>query len=392
MDDHIAIENCVICNSSTIESVECISSYIFFKGRKLDFTVNICSNCGHIFSKKVSKFCPYADDIEKYYDRQPKSINEISTFQLRQAYELLELFKDLKPVNYLEIGSSNAMLLRFLLENHKNINATLYEPSGASDYLKSLENIRVYDQSFLSMPNQNGNMDILVLSHCLEHFHFPNEVLTKSYDCLGEDGILYIEVPDGLRYDQSISYPLGFFHIHNFTCITLSILLEKCGFDIVDIDLRDDYPGMRVISRKSNKGVNAYTLPDQVRKISTILSKSWWAKYVKSVNRTLKKLDVVDENGKILIYACGLHTKVIFDNKPKWKHNNNVYVTDRNFKDIGYFEGKEVLDPSKIDYQMFDNVIVSSYAYQNQIVEFLTSKIDKNKIIYFYDNIFAYAI
>jgi len=386
---------CDICQFDLNGNENKLKSQIYFDKHTLKYSIDICDRCGHIFSKNISNYNPYETDVEKYYNRQHNDENEIPTdpFRNRQTKEILNIAGNRKSLNYVEIGSSDGLLFRNIRKQYKGeLKAVLIEVSGASNHLQS-KKVEVINKSIYEIDKIKFKAEVMVLSHSLEHFFNLNNVFEFIKSNISKNGTLYIEVPDGLRYDQSLSYPLGYFHVHNFTDITLVILLERIGCKIIDVQMRDDYPGLRVISQ-FNETSNILDM-EKIFNFSKIRATSWWEKILNRRKSLLEKLKerINDNDTKILVYGAGTHTISIFDYFTKWKTNDNIQIADMNWEKIEKFLGKKVMNPNNIDYSIYDLVIISSYAYQKDILNFIISKgVDKDNIVKFYSNIFSYNI
>jgi len=89
----------------------------------------------------------------------------------------------------------------------------------------------------------DGEYDLIMLRHVLEHDHHPRALLAKLGRHLTSDGILYIEVPNLSgwwcgrlsRRVNSNSLP---FHIFHFTAASLSTVIESAGLH-ADIGFND---------------------------------------------------------------------------------------------------------------------------------------------------------
>jgi hypothetical protein len=96
--------------------------------------------------------------------------------------------------------------------------------------------------------SKNQKMDLVTLSHSLEHFDPStlNESIAAISLALKDDGCIFIEVPD--EYGRNKMPP----HTVFFTVESLSILLQKHGFEIIATQLIKDSNTTSHISK--NKG------------------------------------------------------------------------------------------------------------------------------------------
>ncbi len=383
----ITFAYCPICKS--IKSPKkLLESEVMFNQKKLYFSVDMCQKCGHVYSKKTTNYNPYSSNMEKFYNRQYPDLDNVNQYQQRQTKEILELFKDKETFHYIEVGCSDGLLFRNILHHfQKPIKADLFELSQSANYLEDTNtNIHNVD---ITTSNISLQADIVVMSHSLEHIYNLDAMLSKIQKVLKKNGYLYIEVPDGLRVDTSISYPLGFYHLHNFTEYTLYLLLKKHGFAIIDIDARDNYPGIRAIAQK--KRIKDNMDFSSLEQFSLLKTNIWFQNYQKTRCEGIAKIPNID-NKKILIYGAGLHTKAILEFFPTWLTNQNIEIVDRQYQNFqGYYHNKKVISLENTNFTQYDYIIISSYSYQEEIKKILLSNnVSNEKIIQLYETIFAY--
>jgi SAM-dependent methyltransferase len=100
-----------------------------------------------------------------------------------------------------------------------------------------------------------GSADILILSHVFEHFPDPLDAMRKIEKLLHGHSLIYIEVPGVIDlknkkeylYDYQLYNVLA--HTYNFSLGTLSNIMAKCGFTLLD---GDEY--VRAIFTKGQSG------------------------------------------------------------------------------------------------------------------------------------------
>lgn len=90
----------------------------------------------------------------------------------------------------------------------------------------------------------DGNYDVVVLSHVLEHVLEIREALDLIHHSLAPGGLLVVEVPDSHRFHRYVHIPYQDFnteHINHFSPSILSALIESAGFECVA--LQEDVAG-----------------------------------------------------------------------------------------------------------------------------------------------------
>ncbi len=400
------VSNCPVCSRSTRTSEHILTDSIEIAGRDYLFTVDVCPNCGVMYSKKRSvkpDLYTKKHDIERAHGHQtckepilPQRVWNHRTKTL-QTEELSGALQGTSRVLYLEIGASDGILYQMLRHELRKssvtLNAVLVESSGAAEYCQQINGCQVYSADFLSddVIIDNDSFDIAVLSHCLEHFPQPRNVLSKVWAALSDNALLFIEVPDGIRVDRSIAPPLGYYHVINFNLINLCWLIEQCGFKIMDAETRDHYPGIRVIARKKRPPSADTTVLPSLSYIWTRNAINQWQRAVRKTRHELHRIEAQRKHGKLLIYGCGLHTKAVIHHFPHWIQPDISDLTDSN-PDISTFMERQTIPPRDIEFRQYAVVLISSYAYQEEIYEHLKGMgCPEKKIAKLYDSIFSYV-
>ncbi|MDD4679893.1 MAG: methyltransferase domain-containing protein [Clostridia bacterium] len=394
---------CPVCRTS-VKNVDNISfSYIEIDGKRYYYTIDICRYCGAIYSVKRSKnqyLYTEKYDAEKEHGHQKEQITPIpsscawnSETKRLQAEEIVSFIKK-SSFAYLEVGSSDGTLFQIVKQCVQEAGrlfakALLIESSGASNYCSNIERCQVVKQPILSedLLLASNTYDIAVLSHCLEHFEKPRDVIKKIRKTLSYNGILYIEIPDGMRCDRSISYPLGYFHVVNYNLLNLSWMIRSEGFEIIDLIQRDHYPGIRLIAKKS-----CLSTIDEPLKESYYWGKgalNQWLNVVNKIKQKINKLNIKEQQKKVLLYGCGTHTRALVDAFPYLSLLCDF--TDSNPR-IKSFDDKPVIPVDMIDFKTYDHIIISSYAYQDDIYKrIILTGCPPEKTVRLYDTIFSYG-
>ncbi|HCT85687.1 MAG TPA: hypothetical protein DF296_10875 [Candidatus Margulisbacteria bacterium] len=401
MEESIVLNKCPVCDDPTDNSERLLDNFIELNNKQLHYSVDVCDNCGAMYTVQRTRYnelyTPKAN-IEKKHGHQ----NQTQAFALEniwnyankmlQVEELLSALSG-NDCNYLEIGASDGSLFYLFQLKAKQkgieVTGTLIESTGAAQICEELGNCKVISKSFM---DQNivfdRKYDVAILSNCLEHFDNPRQIIAKVRSLLKEGGLLYIEVPDATRYDTSISYPLGYYHVVNYNIINLDYMIHNAGFEVFDMDIRDQYPGMRIAAIK--KDINKKTIDN----LSYRLTKSIFNRWKIRRERIFTSLEKIKEKiaGKILIYGAGVHTKALIDRFSGWLSDDNVVFYDSN-EEIKLFMGRSLLSHDQLNLDDYEAIIISSYGYQEQIFRHLVQLgYPEKKIIRLYDRVLAYTM
>ncbi|SUW00501.1 class I SAM-dependent methyltransferase [Brachyspira pilosicoli] len=173
----------------------------------------------------------------EYHNNIKNKLFEIAKSKMRYARSLSQ-FNFIKQTIYLknkdicEIGAFDGLLLSLFKKNNNNVFG--YELNDdARVYAKKKYDIDL-KENFLE---SKSKYDIIILSHVIEHFREPKEILIKIKSMLKENGFIYIEVPNSpmpneCSYNMLMRY-LNTEHIVNFNMDNLIKFAESADLKIV---------------------------------------------------------------------------------------------------------------------------------------------------------------
>ena len=106
--------------------------------------------------------------------------------------------------------------------------------SEAVNYAKDQLGLNVTHDDLIGF-QKDRRYDVAILFDVLEHLEDPNKALQKCRTLIKPKGLLYLQVPNliGFRIPNDHGYGLPH-HLWQFNPKSLSLLLEKNGFDVLD--------------------------------------------------------------------------------------------------------------------------------------------------------------
>lgn len=202
-----------------------------------------CSFCGlGILDPRPRKDCLSLLYKKEYFASQYDSGVEPDSPEFERWMDLLEhrrrFFKRLKRKGkLLDIGCGNGYFLALCRRLGYQVQG-IDVSSWAAQYASSRLGLDVAASEIGDLKFSPESFDIITMWHTLEHTEKPMEIVLRMKSWLKRDGILVIEVPnyegtDALHErDQWIGWQIPY-HLYHFTPHALTMLLEKCGFQIV---------------------------------------------------------------------------------------------------------------------------------------------------------------
>ncbi len=153
-----------------------------------------------------------------------------------KANNIIELSKghDFKKV--LEVGAGDGSILRHLSEwnTFPEMHALEISQSGVDQIkklgLKNLSSVTIFDGYHI--PFKDNEIDLVILSHVLEHVEFERMLLREIKRV---SKFLIIEVPCDYRYgvDKRMKHFLNYGHINMYTPSSLRFLVQSEGYQVL---------------------------------------------------------------------------------------------------------------------------------------------------------------
>lgn len=359
---------------------------------EVEISVKQCSKCGFIYnSPRLSEI-----GLNTYYEnsdlgsgqvfRDESAKGHYSILHTERANFLKSSLTQNIKFNLLDIGCGNGGFLNAVIKQIPYCNARGLDPSNLAVKNCKQIDIEVIQGSVNDLSSMNLDVDIVSMISVLEHLPNPREALKEIKKFIGSNGILYLEIPNTLEPEVSLTGFFNFEHIVHFTPSTLYKLLEEEGFHKI---IQDESVSnvVRVIASSSNQpifsGFDIQYEDDREKSKNAIL------KYindervlvhglrdkVKSLLQNWKK-----RNKKIAIYGAGLHTIELSSHIDLAKYVDCYLDGDAN-KQNKVFLGKKVYSPMVAKDLDIDAVIISSGRFIEEMHRTIIDHGKKNLIV-----------
>ena len=202
-----------------------------------DKEVYQCDNCALYFIESPTDEEIYLLYKNEYHNNIKNKLFEMAKSKMRYArsssqFNFIKDHIDCNNKKICEIGAFDGLLLNIFKKNGCQVFG--YELNDdARVYAKNKYNIDLKANFFES----KEKYDIIILSHVIEHFKNPKEVLLKIKDMLNHNGYIYIEVPNSpmpnqCSYSMLMRY-LNTEHIVNFNMDNLKRFVNVNGLNTI---------------------------------------------------------------------------------------------------------------------------------------------------------------
>ena len=188
----------------------------------------------------------------EYHNNIKNKLFETAKSKMRYArslsqFNFIKQTIDLKNKDICEIGAFDGLLLSLFKKNNNNVFGYEFN-DDARVYAKKKYDIDL-KENFLE---SKSKYDIIILSHVIEHFREPKEILIKIKSMLKENGFIYIEVPNSPMPNECsynmLMRDLNTEHIVNFNMDNLIKFAGSADLKIV----RSEYNNYNISINNEN--------------------------------------------------------------------------------------------------------------------------------------------
>jgi len=360
--------NCECCGSEELANFPIPSS----SGEQVFSIVDptsiyLCHSCGFVANNKSSfeDYAKYYSEFNRHTTRSSQLINQDRHYYTENINVLKKISdsSSYRVTSHLDVGPGDDLFGTVLSETFATKTAS-------------------YD---IGDDLPEGKYDLITLFHTLEHWHNPKEQLKSFRDCLDEEGLIYISVPDISRY-YSTYYgcyaAIDSEHINHFSAYSLQALLNGIGLKVIfwqhsDRKVSEDiyYPEIKILCTH----FSSHTFKeDYVSPILRFDAKHLW-RYLHRSDQDFKALSSMVEQitstshasgSTTVLYGLGIHARRIAKMHP------NVLLADTSlfYKDQT-LDGKTILGPWEVKELAADQQvsIIVCAVNSSRIVDYLIS-------------------
>ena len=227
---------CVICGGNEFKVLSRLDRY------NLPLVASVCQGCGLIQASPRLPEEFYKIFYDKYYRRLhniDKKIGDLNDYFKWQYSRAIDEFGPITKKNkgyVFDVGCSAGGTLQYFSDCGYKVKGIDLDSRYVNHGVKRGLDITVDTLATVKIENPPN---IVILSHVLEHIHEPLDMLIKIRAIMNPSGILYVDVPGAnnlLKYDMDFNKCIQLAHLYYFTQDTLSKILKRAGFDVIEID------------------------------------------------------------------------------------------------------------------------------------------------------------
>lgn len=322
------------------------------KDKGIDLILYQCSGCG-LLQLDIEPVPYYKDVI-----RAAGVSEEMKNYRLKHFNDFVDKYK-LKGKRIIEIGTGCGEFLDIMAE-------TGVEAYGLENLKESVnvcldKNLNVY-KGFVNNGNyniENSPYDAFFIMNYLEHIPNPNEFLKGIHNNLNDNAIGLIEVPnvnmvlDKLMFSEFISD-----HLMYFTKDTLRLLLQKNGFDIIEIEeVWHDYVISMVVKKRSRLNLDEFN--SQMNEISN------------EINSFVD--DKLSKKLKVAVWGAG-HQSLSVISMANIANKIEFIIDSAPFKQGKYTPAShvKVVPPSTLSEEKIDVILVMAASYSDEVASIIS--------------------
>jgi SAM-dependent methyltransferase len=241
----------VVQSAPTAESLSFGEHGAFLSGyttQRVFFTYHRCNACGGLY-------CPVyftQAQLDQLYSRQAENMADVplaARVATQHGYiEILARHSSLKG-NYLELGPDIGLFAEICADRGDYSKFHLYEPNREVHPALAARfrgrDALVSAERYQSGQLPKGSVNTAVAIHVVDHLINPAELLSELYDDLAPGGVLFLVTHNeasllakvlGRRWPPyTLQHPLL------YSPTSISRLLERCGFQVREVVLSQNY-------------------------------------------------------------------------------------------------------------------------------------------------------
>jgi SAM-dependent methyltransferase len=244
--------NCPLCGSAALEPAFRYDApppgetdFALGKGQRYEREYRRCATCGHfvavhdldlsgLYEGEYMDSTYAGDRLRETFDRIMSLPPERSD-NLQRVERVQRFWSDRRGGGQgalLDVGSGLGVFAARMKEAGWSCTALDPDPRSARHAAEVIGVNAV--QADFTAADELGRFDLVTFNKVLEHIDDPVAMLARARSCVADDGVLYVEVPDGEGAATEGPDREEFFieHVHVFSAASLALLCARAGFSL----------------------------------------------------------------------------------------------------------------------------------------------------------------
>ncbi len=199
-----------------------------------------CKNCGLVYmNPQIAPEC-----ISRFYpdDYAPHQAGSASTNKNYKKPDLPKTILDTlnSQSSILDIGCGNGEFLNRVRQFCNCRVSGVDTSENAVLCAKKQYGLDVFHGEITSAPFEEKSFDLITAWSCIEHMNNPAQALKKMFALCKPGGYLFIKTPNYDSFAAKLFKDKWYHldcprHLYIFSPSAITTLLEKCGFDVVNV-------------------------------------------------------------------------------------------------------------------------------------------------------------
>lgn len=363
--ENVKYINCLLCDS---DEYEILANKVQFN---MPYRTVICKNCGFIYlnpapqKEELDKF--YINEYEKYYG-VPVSFGQVNFIE--RGHEIHDfLIENVKTAERIvEIGSGGGGNLFGLGQRYNSLELAAFEPGGNSKKSLKVSGINVIGEFYDVEPINLKAYDLVIMSHVLEHFHNPKDVLKKVWSETSENVNLYIAIPSlsainrkTYTYHSKLEeYWFRAVHLSYFHKLNIEDMLALCGWEIEKLNNKENGE-LKILAKKKR---------DSKREISV---RNAYKQHIEELEYYKQRSTGMKE--KVILFGASQYGRMALN---YLKNSYEIlYFSDNDAEKWGSkIEGIDIISPHKLKTVSYDKIIITSTYYKEILAQLINMGLD----------------
>lgn len=375
---------CFICDSDQGARVADIKIDVCGLGN-VTYAIRCCAGCGlvlqdpavppDLMARHYTHFAPY----NAFTNTEPP----LSGTSLRMLTMITE--QGLSPGHVFDVGAATGGMLLHFRRAGWQVEGSDLSPEAirqAHDFY----GIELALGGCEEVLADKRNLDLITLSHVLEHMYTPRSALAAIHTALAPNGHFLLETPCLAEPERCAPGMFSMEHVNHFERITMTRLLHATGFAPVSIEIGGDnplYPVITVLARKlehsQTDAGNAFDSNMAFCKTYTARDEALW------LNAQAHLHTVISPREPVYIWSAGIQTSQLLARTDILQYAQIRGLTDRDPRKQGLaIEGVSILSPDEV-ITAPHRILIGSYSFAQNIEADLRARgVSPQRIIQIY--------